>query len=334
MADAALRPFRRPLPRFTRHPANPVVAPRRDLPHECSACMNPFVLRRGNEYWLYYAGGCAQGARRICLATAPVADPAAWTRRGVVLDIGAPDTFDARWVVLPHVVQFGDRWHLYYTSNCGKGEGLSAFPGLGVAIGPDPLHFTRYAGNPVLPASHTEGAPDKLGMAGGSVIPVRLANGETEWRWYYTGCPTVGDDLFLHQQKVVCLAVSRDGLAWERRGGIMYRMADRDYVNVAAAGPVVWQDPDGLFRMVYSAIGTRWGYYSICYAESEDGLAWYRGERVGDDLVLEPTGAGWERQMVEYPAIIREGDRYRLFYCGNGYGSTGIGTALSEPSAE
>ena len=35
--------------------------------------------------------------------------------------------------------------------------------------------------------------------------------------------------------------------------------------------------------------------------------------------------------MVEYPSVIAEGDRLRLFYCGNGYGQTGIGTALSAP---
>lgn len=33
----------------------------------------------------------------------------------------------------------------------------------------------------------------------------------------------------------------------------MRRMPERDYVNVAAAGPVVWQETDGTFRMLYSA---------------------------------------------------------------------------------
>jgi len=37
--------------------------------------------------------------------------------------------------------------------------------------------------------------------------------------------------------------------------------------------------------------------------------------------------------MTEYPGIVREGDSLRVFYCGNGYGETGIGTALSEPPA-
>ncbi len=37
--------------------------------------------------------------------------------------------------------------------------------------------------------------------------------------------------------------------------------------------------------------------------------------------------------MVEYPSIIRDGDRLRMFYCGNNYGKTGIGTAISREAA-
>ena len=82
--------------------------------------------------------------------------------------------------------------------------------------------------------------------------------------------------------------------------------------------------------MWYSAIGTRWGYYAIAYAESDDGYHWRRGEKVDDNLQLTPTGTGWEKQMVEYPSVIVEGNHLRLFYCGNGYGSSGIGTAVSK----
>ena len=109
----------------------------------------------------------------------------------------------------------------------------------------------------------------------------------------------------------------------------MFRDPARDYENIGVAGPVVHQITNGSFRMWYSAIGTRWGYYSICYAESDDGIHWRRGSRDGDNLQLAPDGDGWERQMVEYPTIIAEGDHLRLFYCGNGYGRTGIGTAIS-----
>ena len=127
------------------------------------------------------------------------------------------------------------------------------------------------------------------------------------------------------------MAVSRDGIEWEKRGAVMLRDPNRDYENVAVAGPVVHQVKDGSFRMWYSAIGTRWEAYSICYAESEDGIHWRRGTRYGNNLQLSPTGDGWERQMVEYPSVISEEGRMRLFYCGNAYGGTGIGTAVSSP---
>ena len=310
---------------------NPVLPPLEDSEVECACCMNPFVLPWGETYRLYYAGGDADGHKRICMAEAPVDDLGAWRRHGVVLDLGEPGAFDAHWTVLPHVVRVGDRWHLYYTGNRGSGEGLSSFPGIGLAVSDDAIHFERHGSEPVLAVTGRPGDPDRYGIAGGSVIEVALADGSTEWRFYYTACPSLGDDVFRNQQKICCFATSGDGVCWEKRGPVRFRDAERDYVNVAAAGPVAWQEDDGTFRMVYSAIGTRWGYYSICYAESEDGLVWRSGERYGDDLTLGPRGQGWERQMVEYPSVVREGSSLRLFYCGNGYGSTGIGTAVSAP---
>ncbi len=315
---------------WIRDPVNPVLPPgTHDF--DCGCCMNPWVLRADDQYRLYYAGADAEGHRNICLATAPADRPTEWTRHGIVMARGSEGAFDHNWAVLPHVLRFPDRWHLYYTGNCGHGAGLSAFPGIGLAFSEDGISWTKHEGNPILTPSGREGDPDCHGIAGGSVLNVRRPDGVSEWRFYYTGCPTLGDDVFLDQQKTVCCAVSEDGVHWEKRGAVMFREPERDYVNIAAAGPVVWQDDDGMLRMVYSAIGTRWGYYSICYAESEDGVSWRRGEHDGDDLTLGPTGNGWERQMVEYPSVIREGRRLRMFYCGNGYGGSGIGTATAGP---
>jgi len=316
---------------WTRDPANPVLPPQPDSPYDSHVCMNPFLVRRGQEYWLYYAGGDGAGRRRICLAVAPVDDPTRWTRRGVVLDVGPPGAFDANWVVLPHVVPAGDRWHLYYSSHCGHGRGLGAFRGLGLAVSDDGVRFRRHGDSPVLAPTGRDGDPDAVGIAGGSVLRVPQPGGGFKWRFYYTGCPTVGDDVFLDQQKCCCLARSDDGLAWEKLGAVLVRDPQRDYEDIAVAGPVVQRRADGRFGMWYSAIGTRWGYYSIGYAESDDGLTWRRGEHYGDNLQLGPIGDGWERQMVAYPAVAREGSTRRLFYCGNGYGATGIGTATAAP---
>ncbi|HYF51940.1 MAG TPA: hypothetical protein VEJ63_21205 [Planctomycetota bacterium] len=291
--------------------------------------MTPFVRRDGDDYLLYYGAGDQESRKRICVARAKVSDPTRWERLGVALDIGAGDAFDCRWVVVPQVVKVAARWHLYYTANCGRGTGLQRFPGIGVAVSDDGLKFARVSDRPVLAPSGKEGDPDAMGIAGGSVVAVTNADGRTEYRFYYTGAPTIGQDIFLNQQKIVCLATSSDGIEWTKRGALFHRIAERDYENVGVAGPVVWRDDDGLWRMLYSTIGTRWGFYSICYAESDDGLLWRRGQAYGENLVLSPHGDGWEKQMVEYPAVIREGSGLRLFYCGNGYGTTGIGTALS-----
>lgn len=317
---------------WVRDERNPVL-PTRAGEFDATRCMNPWIIRSGDKYHVYYAGGDDGGRHRIGVATSAVGDLDRWSRSGPLFETGAAGSFDARWCVLPHVVRVNDRWHLYYTGNAGRGSGLSAFPGIGLATSNDRQNWTRHERKPVLAPSGDPGTPDTIGIAGGSVVEVRQPDGSTEWRFYYTGCPTTGTPHALNQQKTICLASSDDGIVWAKRGAVMLRDPDRDYENIGVAGPVVHREEGGLYRMWYSAIGSRWGYYCICYAESDDGIHWRRGRRYGNNLQLAPTGDGWEKQMVEYPTVIREGDRLRLFYCGNGYGRSGIGTAISsDPS--
>lgn len=315
---------------WIRHKNNPILPPRQGE-FDSTRCMNPWVVESGDTYQLFYSGGDNQGKQRIGVGTAALHDLTKWTRVGPLFETGSPDSFDARWCVLPHVVRMSaDRWHLYYTGNAGRGSGLAAFPGMGVATSLDGTTWARHGENPVLARSGELGTPDAIGVAGGSVLRVSQPDGTTHWRFYYTGCPTTGKPHALNQQKTICLAVSDDGLHWNKRGAVMLRDPNRNYEDIGVAGPVVHQEADGTFRMWYSAIGTRWGFYSICYAESDDGRHWRRGQNSDDNLQLTPQGTGWERQMVEYPSVIREGDHLRMFYCGNGYGRTGIGTAISK----
>jgi hypothetical protein len=88
--------------------------------------------------------------------------------------------------------------------------------------------------------------------------------------------------------------------------------------------------------MIYCPIGTHWGFYSLAQAVSRDGIEWHRGS--GDEnVVLVPDSDNkhsWERQMVEYPSVLRctadNGEHSLLmFYCGNGYGATGVGVATA-----
>ena len=309
-----------------------------------SITMNPWAYTEGDTIYLFYAGDEPGGRRQIRLATAPADDPENFTFKGIAVGNGEEyGSFDYAWCVLPHVVKLPDgTYFMLYSGNRGYGEGLAAFPGIGVATSDDLIHWKKYANNPVIVPG---GEPDYplIGIAGGGLVCEDRGNGRFRLHLYYTGCPTYGDNIFLHQQKVTCYTYSDDGINWEYQGIVRTRRTDIEYENIATASGNVTRDEDGLWRSWYSAIGTRWGVYSICYSESEDGVRWIRGERVGDNLALAPEVRDigdldflpwrerWQDQSVSYPTIIRTGSGYRMYYSGNDYGCGGIGTAVSSP---
>ncbi len=280
-AAATHAPLRR---RFTwqRDDRNPILPPQPGSAFDSHCCMNAWALRDadGSGSWrMFYAGSDSDDRRRLCVATCAADDAWNWQRHGPVLSLGAAGAFDDRWCVLPHVVRMREtRWHLYYTGRSHAGQSLASFRGIGLAVSDDGMHWQRHDENPVLRATGQAGDDDAFGMAGGSVVRIAQPDGRVQWRFYYTGCPSLGEDVFLDQQKRICLATSDDGVHWHKHGAVMRRDPERDYENVAVAGAVVRQLSDGTFCMWYSAIGTRWGYYSICYAESDDGIHWRRGE--------------------------------------------------------
>jgi hypothetical protein len=134
--------------------------------------------------------------------------------------------------------------------------------------------------------------------------------------------------LRVDQAKQSVVAHSRDGLTWFDKRVVLRPREDADYENAATIALNVWRTRTR-WRAIYAGIGTRFGAYSICEAVSNDGLDWERG-RPGENLALPPVGNGWESKMTEYPNVIEEDGKLRLFYCGNGYGATGIGAAIAE----
>lgn len=326
---------------WIRHESNPVLKPKKGGIHGESICMNPYAEVNGNKIFLYYAADSESGKIQICRITAISNDVDNFTKKQILIDNGGQGSFDAAWCVLPNTITFGGVHHIYYTGNNGVGQGLSAFPGIGLAVSEDGENYTKNERSPLLSATGIPGDPDRVGVAGGSLILAPLKEGCYELRYYYTGCPTLGEDYFTDQQKCICYAVSTDGINWQRRGVVMKRNPEHDYEDVAVAGPyVIYDEEIKLYRMWYSAIGTRWGYYSICYAESGDGIEWYRGKTYGENLQLGPSlgpvsglyqEQAWDSQMAAYPTVVKTIEGWRLFYTGNGYGKGGIGTALAAP---
>lgn len=294
--------------------------------------MNPFVVRCGEEYWLYYAGADRQHHRRVCLAIAPADDVTKWRRLGPMFSLGRPGTFDHSWCVLPCVHKINGRWHLYYSGHSGEvGKGLQAFWGIGLATSDDLLHWTRHSDEPILRGDGFSRWPDNRGIAGGGRIQeIPQTDGRILYRMHYTlavGRPS--RDLLVDQAKYAVSADSWDGQAWFGKKVTLGPRLEADYENAATIALNVWHTGKR-WRAIYAGIGTRFGAYSICEAVSQDGLTWERGAP-GENLALPPQGDGWESRMTAYPNVIEENNKLRLFYCGNGYGATGIGTAFADP---
>lgn len=316
---------------WEKHPGNPVLPPGGG-PFDAGCCMNPFACRQGDEYWLFYSGADRDGGRRICLAVAPVADVTRWRRLGPLFERGGTDAFDGLWAVLPCVHRIGGRWHLYYTGRSTRSGGLQSFWGMGLAVSDDLLRWEKVSSEPVLLGGGFHEWPGNRGIAGGGrIVGLLQPDGRMLYRMHYTlPTGTTSDDLLVDQAKQSVIAHSYDGFDWFDRRVVMRPRLDADYENAATIALNVWKTGTR-WRAIYAGIGTRFGAYSICEAVSEDGLAWDRG-RPGENLALPPTLDGsWEGRMTEYPNVIEENGRLRLFYCGNGYGETGIGTALADP---
>ena len=328
-AKAAEKKFQ--VHQWKRDERNPVFPPGGGA-FDVGCCMNPFVVPVGDEYRLYYAGADKAGKRRICLAVCPKDDVTKWKRLGPLFEVGGMGAFDESWCVLPCVHRFGEKWHLYYSGRSTlKNVGLQAFWGIGLAVSDDGLSWKKTSDEPILLGDGFEQWPMNRGIAGGGpIVELPQQDGRVLYRMYYTlATGTPSRDLLIDQAKQSVVAHSYDGLKWTDRQLVLQPRLEATYENAATIALNPWREGDH-WRAIYAGIGTRFGAYSICEATSPDGLVWHRGQP-DENLALSPTGSGWESKMVEYPHVVREATQLRLFYCGNGYGTTGIGTAVAVP---
>ena len=66
--------------------------------------------------------------------------------------------------------------------------------------------------------------------------------------------------------------------------------------------------------------------YRIGYAWSHDGTTWHRDDEAG---ALQPSGDGWDSEMVCYPCVLNIDRKISMFYSGNYFGRDGFGYAVA-----
>ena len=291
---------------------------------------------------MYYWGGNGPDSYVILMAESSVEKPNAWRPRGGVLLGPQPESeVNCRGPSFPFVLPRNDGpWLMTY---CGWGaarEDGTLANTCGLALSDDSGLTWRYLPeDEQWPLTPPQGAAKQYDRsATGSVSVVRSS--ETEYRMYYTAIgeyfprphgvesghgdtlPRIGVALALansaNDPRLAKWDKPLDELLIEPRG---FDTKPYEYI---ASKPFVIKDGD-IWRMWVGTFGTA---YRIRSLTSLDGVHWTRVPSSGSegDLGVGQPGA-FDSEQRCYASVVKHGDGYRMWFTGNGFGSTGMGFA-------
>lgn len=298
--------------RYNKFAGNPVYGPKQSGPWD-NWTNGVCVLRTKDRkrYRMYY---CDQ-KNGIGFAETTVDRPTEWKEHpsSPVLRPKGEPSWEGTRLNQPRLCKVTDtHWRMYYT---GWGQGLWR---MSVAESFDEgITWKRYSDDPIMP----------LGPAGSwdseaACVPMVIrVNGQ--WKMWYTASGNRKDAIG------IAYATSSDGLKWEKYAGgfVMPVIKSSKWETGVVSRPYVMH-ADGIYKMWYSMRGPT---YRIGYAESPDGIHW---ERSPANPILNVSPSGWDADMVEYPEIdIHEGV-YRMWFCGNGFGTVGYSEGVADTRIE
>ncbi|MHB8694631.1 MAG: glycoside hydrolase family protein [Solirubrobacteraceae bacterium] len=232
-----------------------------------------------------------------------------------VLAPGPLGAFDDAGATPSCIVTFGGEKRLYYTG-WSLGVTVPFYLGIGLAVSRDGGPFERVSAAPILGRTSADpyltASPHVLHEPG-------------RWQMWYVSCArwTRHEDGVRHHYHLR-YGESADGIDWSSAGRVCVDFSDQ--YEYAFSRPCVLHDGDG-YEMWYSVRGDA---YRLGYARSSDGLSW---ERLDEAAGLDPSEAGWDANMIAYPHVFDHIGRRFMLYNGNGYGASGVGSAVRETVA-
>jgi predicted GH43/DUF377 family glycosyl hydrolase len=297
---------------YRKHPSNPVFGP--EQTGEWDDWTNGVGILRsanGRQYHMYYA----DRKNGIGFATATIDEPTKWREHPaspVIRPKGASHWEGTR-LNQPRMAKVtATHWRMYYT---GWGQDLWR---MGLAESFDAgVTWKRYSDDPILPLG-APGSPD----SSAACVPMVLHHGG-KWHMWYTGSADRAQGIHIFY------ATSPDGLRWEKYSGnpVLATRQELPWETGVISRPFVLIE-NGIFKMWYSMRGKA---YRIGYAESANGIHW---ERSPLNPILDVSPKGWDSGMVEYPEIDVVDGVYRMWYCGNGFGTVGYSEGVRETAVE
>lgn len=300
--------------RWRKHPGNPIYGPHRSGAWDTWTNGVSIVPTADGYYRMYYAGAKGEG---IGFAEASIADPLTWTEHPASPVLLPRDNWEGNQINQPRVVKVTERhWRMYYTGWGFPGPGTTWALGMAESFDGGTT-WARYQDDPIMERGD-EHSPD----GAGACVPMILQIGNRWHMWYTAGQLNPAG----HQNIHLCLACSDDGIHWEKYPGNPVLTDDfRDGAPRSVTSRCYMRHDNGVFRLWYSFAKPD---YRICYAESLDGIIWERSP-IAPVLDVSPAPA-WDDSMVEYPEVQIVNGVYRLWFCGNGFGSVGYAEGIPE----
>jgi len=302
--------------RWNKHPDNPVYGPHLSGAWDSWTNGVSIVAVAGQQkYRMYYAG---RGGEGVGFAEAPIDSPCAW-KEHPASPVLTPrtDNWEGNWINQPRVTTVSeDHWRMYYTGWGFPGPGTPWALGLAESFDGG-ITWRRHGEEPIL----ARGDPSSFD-GGGACVPMVL-RADHRWMMWYTAAQVRPKG---HVRIHLCLATSDDGLHWEKHAANPVLAGDSGFgVEASVTSRCYVRHDRGVFRMWYSYARP---HYRIQYAESLDGVHW---ERSRIEPVLGPSEEpAWDDQMVEYPEVQVFNGIFRLWFCGNGYGSVGYAEGVCD----
>jgi len=229
-----------------------------------------------------------------------------------ILDLGEIGSFDDSGANIFSVVDFRGRKLAFY-QGWQRTERVQALMFTGLAVSDGGVEtFRKPRRTPVL--DRVEEEPFIR------AAPFVMAEGDLLRMWYASGLLWTQDEAGVRYLVDIRHAWSHDGEVWHATGPCL-SPAGAEY---GLGRPWVIRE-GGRYHMWYSVRSTD-APYKLAYAESLDGLAW---KRMDDRVGIERSAEGWDSEMMCYPAVVRAGGRWLLFYNGNSHGQSGFGCAAA-----
>ena len=284
---------------WVRHPANPIFPATPGTWRE-SQTANPDLLVIGDTCFMYFRGQRG-GHDRIGVARIPrdKFDGFTWNiHPEPIIDVGGPGSWDENHALDPATVRHNGTVYLYYTASSPLAD-----RSICLATSRDGVHFTKFAGNPVI----IGGAPEVVVKDG------------TFYLYFWKGVP--GKKGFQ-----IHYATSSDGFHFkEPARSIALPVGKKgEWDSFTVETPRIHFE-GGLYYMVYCGSDVNKDYpFNAGLATSTDLVHWTK--HPGGPIFSRGPAGAWDEGAIWFTTVEKMNGIYYMWY--EGYGG---GTSRTEP---